>query len=220
MVFQKNDFIEVEFTGKLKDTGAVFDSNIKKDIEKAGLKLTAKPLIFSLGQGMFLKGIDDFLIGKEVGKKYALDLSAKDAFGIRDAKFIQIIPMNVFRNHRLNPVVGGMFNFDGRVGKVLSVSGGRVRTDFNHPLAGKDLNYEINVLRKLDNLNEKVDAFNEFLFRKKFKIEIKGKELALEVEKPLAQFVDMFREKFKELFGLDISIKEIEVPAPKAPKKE
>lgn len=215
MVFQKNDFIEVEFTGKLKDTGAVFDSNIKKDIEKAGLKLTAKPLIFSLGQGMFLKGIDDFLIGKEVGKKYTLDISAKDAFGIRNPKFIQIIPTNVFRNHRLNPVVGEMFNFDGRVGRVISVSGGRVRTDFNHPLAGKDLTYEINVLRKLDNLNEKVDAFNEFIFRKKFKIEIKGKELILEVEKPLVQFVEMFREKFKELFGLDISIKEMEVPAPK-----
>ena len=215
MVFQKNDFVEVEFTGKLKDTETIFDSNIKEDIEKAGLKLTAKPLIFSLGQGMFLKGIDDFLIGKEAGKDYSINLEAKDAFGIRDARAMQIIPMNVFRNHQLNPIVGGMFNFDGRVGKVLSVSGGRVRVDFNHPLAGKDLTYEIKVLRKIEDLNEKIDAFNEFLFRKKFKSEIKDKELTLEVEKPLVQFVEMFREKFKELFGLDIKIKEVEVPAPK-----
>jgi FKBP-type peptidyl-prolyl cis-trans isomerase 2 len=209
--------VEIEFTGKIQGTETIFDSNIKKDIEKSGLKLDAKPLIFSLGQGMFLKSVDDFLIGKEPGKKYSLDLEAKNAFGIRDTKLIQLIPMNIFKKHNLNPVVGGMFNFDGRVGKVLSVSGGRIRVDFNHPLASKDVSYEINVLRKVDDLNEKIDAFNTFLFRKKFKKELKDKEkqLVLEVEKPLVQFVQMFKDKFKEILGLELVIKEVEVPAQK-----
>ena len=45
MTLQKNDFLEIEFTGKIKD-GEIFDSNIKKDIEKAELKTPIKPFIF------------------------------------------------------------------------------------------------------------------------------------------------------------------------------
>ena len=212
MGFQKKDFIEIEFTGKIKN-GDIFDSNIKKDIEQADLRVPAKPFVFPLGEGMFLKSIDEFLIGKEAGKNYHLDLSAKDAFGERDIKLIQLIPSQVFREHKLNPIPGAMFNFDGRIAKVLSVSGGRVRADFNNPLAGKDVEYDIRVLRKVDSITEKVNAFNEFLFRKAFKFEVKEKKLILEVEKPLVKFVELFKDKYKEIFGLDLEVKEIAVKA-------
>jgi len=217
MGFQKKDFIELEFTGKIKN-GEIFDSNIKNDIEKADLRVPAKPFIFPLGEGMFLKSIDEFLIGKEAGKEYHLDLSAKNAFGERDVKLIQLIPSQVFREHKLNPVPGAIFNFDGRIAKVLSASGGRVRVDFNNPLAGKDVEYDIKVLRKVDNINEKVNSFNEFLFKKPFKFEIKEKKLILEVEKPLVKFVELFKDKYKEIFGLDLEVKEIAVKA-KNPEK-
>ena len=72
MSLKKNDFVEIEFTGKIKG-GEVFDSNVKEDIQEANLKLEAKPFTFSLGQGMFLKAIDDFIVGKEIGKKYHID---------------------------------------------------------------------------------------------------------------------------------------------------
>ena len=72
MTLQKNDFIEIEFTGKIRG-GGIFDSNIKKDIEQAGLKTQSKPFVFSVGQGMFLKGVDDFLIGKELNKTYKIE---------------------------------------------------------------------------------------------------------------------------------------------------
>jgi len=205
----KKDFIEIEFTGKIKG-GEIFDSTIKDDIEKSGLKTSAKPFIFSLGQGMFLKGIDDFLIGKEIGKQYNIELDAEHAFGKRETDLVKLIPLNIFRQHKLNPVPGVMFNFDGRLAKVLSVSGGRVRVDFNNPLAGKDVEYKIKVLRKLDNLNEKIDSLNEFLFRKKFKFSVLDKKIIMQVDKPFAKFVELFKEKFKELFDLELEVKEIE----------
>ena len=68
MTLQKKDFIKVEFTAKVKD-GEIFDSNIKEDIENTELKAKAKPFVFSLGQGMFLQGVEDFLIGKEIGER-------------------------------------------------------------------------------------------------------------------------------------------------------
>jgi FKBP-type peptidyl-prolyl cis-trans isomerase 2 len=206
MALQKKDFIEIEFTGKIPD-GEVFDSNIKKDIENAELKTQAKPFIFSLGQGMFLKGVDDFLIGKEVGKTYEIKLKAKDAFGLRDPNLVKVMPMTLFKQHKLNPFPGAVFNFDGRLAKVLSVSGGRVRVDFNNLLAGKDVEYKVKVLRKIDNIDEKAKAFIQFLFRKDFKFQIKDKKITIGVEKPLVKFVEMFKDKFKEVLDLDLQVK-------------
>jgi FKBP-type peptidyl-prolyl cis-trans isomerase 2 len=214
MVFQKKDFIEVEFTGKIKD-GEIFDSNVKKNLEKLNPNENPKPFIFCLGEGMFLKGIDDFLIGKDVGS-YVIDLAPEQAFGPRNPQFVQMVPIKVFAEQNLNPVVGAVFNFDGRMAKVLSASSGRVMVDFNNPLAGKNVVYEINVLRKVDDLNEKIKAFLNFLFRRDFKFSVEESKVIIEVEKNLVQFIEMFSEKFKDIFNMDLVPKEIENTAKEA----
>ncbi|MCK5043498.1 peptidylprolyl isomerase [Candidatus Pacearchaeota archaeon] len=226
MVLKKKDFIEIEFTGRIKD-GEIFDSNIKEDLPENSNAEQIKPLKFCLGEGMFLDGVDDFLIGKDVGE-YELELTPEKAFGHRDSKMVKMIPMKVFMQQKINPVPGVMFNFDGRMAKILTVSGGRVMVDFNNPIAGKIVEYKIKVLRKIEKQEEKVKALNDFLFRKDFKFEIrqedksssssastqsvkrKNKKLIMEVEKPMIQFVEMFKDKFKEIFGLELQIKEIE----------
>ncbi len=221
MDLKEKDFVEIEFTGKIKD-GEVFDSNIKQDIEESGLKASAKPFIFALGQGMFLKGVDNSLIGKKVGEEYNIELKAEDAFGKRNPEAIKLIPSNVFRQHKINPIPGVMFNFDGKPARILSASGGRIRVDFNNPLAGKDVEYKIKILRKIDKINEKVDSLNEFLFRKKFKFEIKDKNLILNVDIQLFKFVELFKEKYKEILGLDLEVKEVktENKSPESNPKE
>jgi FKBP-type peptidyl-prolyl cis-trans isomerase 2 len=206
MVLQKKDFIEIEFTGKTKE-GEIFDSNIKEDLKKANLKVEPKPFIFCLGEDMFLKSIEDFLIGKEI-KEYFLELSPEKAFGKRNSALVQVFPAKTFREHKLNPIPGTMFSFDGKLAKVISVSGGRVIVDFNNPLAGKEVNYKIKVMRKVEDINEKIKAFNEFLFRKDFDFEIKEQVLFLKVEKELIQFIELFKEKYKEVLGLDLEVKE------------
>jgi len=123
---------------------------------------------------------------------------------------VQMIPMKIFHQHKINPVPGTLFNFDNKVAKILTVSGGRVMVDFNNPLAGKDIVYNIKVLRKIEDINEKIKAFNEFLFRKDLKFKIEDKKLIIEVEKQMVKFVEMFKEKFKELFDLELEIKEVE----------
>ena len=206
MSIKEKDFIEIEFTGKTKDN-EVFDSNVKSVLEKAGLNVHAKPFIFAIGQGMFLKGIENFLVGKDLGK-HEISLEAKDAFGIRDRKLMRMVPLKMFHEKQVNPVPGASFNFDGTPGKILTVSGGRVVVDFNNPLAGKDVEYSINVLRKIEDQKEKIDAFNEFLFKQKFVFEIKDKKLSLKADKQLMQLVPLFKEKYKELFDLDLEVEE------------
>lgn len=208
MSLQKNDFIEIEFTGRVKD-GDIFDSNIKEDIEKSKLNVKAKPFIFSIGQGMFLKGVEDFLTGKEIGE-YEIELQPEDAFGKRDSKLVQIIPMKIFHKQKINPYPGAVFNFDGKIARIISVSGGRVMTDFNNPIAGKIVNYKIKVKRKIEDTKEKLKSFINFLFKQDLDFEIKEKKLIINTPKQFTQFVVMFKDKFKKMFDLDLETKEIE----------
>ncbi len=225
MKLEKNDFIEIEFTAKIKE-GGVFDSNIPEELKKLNpdyLPEQAKPFIFSLGQDMFLKGVDDFLIGKNPEKfpiEFKIELNPENGFGKRNSKLVQLMPIKVFHQQKLNPVPGVPFNFDGKIGKVLSVSGGRVIVDFNNPLAGKELIYEIKILRKINDLNEKIKSFIEFLFKKDISFKIENKKIVLETEKSMKSFAEMFKDKFKEIFDLDLEVKEPEETKEKGTSKK
>ncbi len=215
MPLKNKDFIEIEFVGKTKE-GGVFDTNIPEELKKLNPGTKAKPFVFCLGEGMFLKSIEDFLIGKEPGK-YTVELTPEKAFGKRNPKFIQRIPIKVFHEQKLNPVPGATFNFDGKMGKILTSSGGRVLVDFNNPLAGKDVVYEINVKRKVEDINERVKSLNDFLFRKDFDFSIEDKKLIIKMEKGMKQFAELFKDKYKEMLGLDLVAEEI---SPKQNEKE
>lgn len=205
MTLQKNDFIEIEFIAKIKD-GGVFNTNVKEELKKLNPQAEAKPFVFALGQDMFLKGVDYFLIGKEIGE-YKIELTPEKAFGKRDSKFIQRMPIKVFHDQKINPVQGAAFNFDGRIAKILAVSGGRVIVDFNNPLAGKELIYNLKISKKVEDINEKINALNDFFFKKEFKFEIKDKKIILETEENMKNFVELFKDKYKDILGLDLEIK-------------
>src|SRR3989344_5269403 len=207
MTLQKKDFIEIEFTGRIKDTGNIFDSNIKKDLENANLGMETKPFVFCLGEEMFVRGVDEFLVGKDLGE-YEIELSPENSFGKRNPQLIQRIPTRIFREHNTNPVQGAMFQFDGKVGKILTLSGGRVIVDFNNPLAGKNVVYSVNVLRKVSDISEKIKALNDFFFRRDFEFEIDGKKLVLYVDKEFKQFAELFADKYKGMLEMELEVKE------------
>lgn len=225
MALKENDFVEINFTGKTKE-GEVFDSNIKEDLKQINIErkahghqeVEAKPFKFVLGQDMFLKGVDNFLVGKPEPKKgekktFNLELKPENAFGKRSQELVRMMSLKTFREHGINPVQGALFNFDGRQGKVLTVSGGRVIVDFNNPLAGKPVEYKIEVLKKLEKNEEKVTALNEFFFRKEIPFQIKEKKVILNfenIEPQFKQIAKMFEDKYKKILGLDIEMKGVE----------
>jgi peptidylprolyl isomerase len=223
-MLQKKDFIEIEFTGRVKN-GEVFDSNIKEDLEKLhsghNHPIKTEPFTFSLGEGMFLKAVEDYLIGKpETPATYEIELSPEQAFGKRNPQLIQKIPLKIFMEQRINPVPGFVFNFDGKIGRVLASSGGRVIVDFNNPVAGKDVIYKVKVIKKINDLHEKAKALIKFLFREDLKFEIKENKIILKVEKPAVEFVKIFKDKFKEMLDLELETKEIEKKSEKSAEIE
>jgi len=223
MVLNKKDFVEIEFTGRVKD-GEIFDSNIREDLEKIhkdNNPIETKPFTFCIGEGMFLPAIEEFLIGKQVTPEtYKIELPSEKAFGKRDTKLIQRIPLKVFKDQNLNPVPGFVFTFDGRVGKVLASSSGRVIVDFNNPIAGKDVVYTVKVLKKVEDINEKAKSLIKFFLKDEFKFEIEGKKIVVHVPKQIAEFAKIFKDKFKDLLGLELEVRPVREISPKLKKED
>lgn len=208
----KGDFIELQYTGKIKDTNEIFDTNIEEEAKKINLDVKTKPLIICLGQNMILPSIDEFLIGKESGKEYILFLEPEKAFGKRNRNLIKTMPFSVFSKHNLNPEKGMVFTFDNVIGKITTVSGGRVIVDFNNPLASKEVVYELRVKRKVIDINEKVNSIMIFFLRKEFSFEIKEKKLIIKLKKQeenFKKFIESFKENFKETLSLDLEVQEL-----------
>ena len=197
MKIKKNDFIEIEFVGRIKDTGEIFDTNIKEEAEKINLQIETKPLIVCVGGGMLVKGFDKVLEEKEIGKKYKITLVPEDSFGLRNPQLIKIIPMRAFKEKKMNPTAGMMLNFDGMIAKIITASGGRVITDFNNPMAGKDIEYEFTTKKKVEDEKDKINALQDFFFKQRFSFSIKEKKIIF--EKKAEPFLKIFGEKFKEI---------------------
>ncbi|MBC8435219.1 peptidylprolyl isomerase [archaeon] len=202
MEVKKNDFIEIEFTARVKG-GEIFDTNIKADAEKAGFEVkNMSPYILAVGKEMVLKSFDSDLEGKEIGKNYSIELQPDQAFGKRNPEFVKMIPMNAFKEQNIIPQRGMQFNIDGQVVRIASVSGGRVLVDFNNPLAGKVVNYNYKILRKVEDQKEQIDAVQDFIFRRKFEYTIKDKEIIFKVPDKMDKFVEMVSKAFEDILGL------------------
>lgn len=198
----KNDFVEIEFVARVKD-GAIFDTNIPEEAKKINLDMKTKPLVVAIGKEMVLKGLDYTLIGKEIGKDYEVELNPEDAFGKRDRSLIKTIPIKIFYEKEINPVPGMMLNMDNFVAKIVAVSGGRVITDFNNPLAGKVVVYKFKIKKKVVNDEEKVNSLLDYFIGKRFKFKIEGKKIVFEKD---AEVVNFLKEKFNEILGCEIEV--------------
>lgn len=158
---QTHDFIEVDYTGKLVD-GAVFDTTVADVARKNNIfnpKLNYSPVTICLGEKQILPGLDQHLLGKEVGKSFVVTLEAEEAFGKRDVKRVKIVPLTTFKDHKVQPFPGLQIDVDGEMGTITSISGGRVIVNFNHPLAGKQVVYEVKPLRTITSVEEKIKAY-------------------------------------------------------------
>lgn len=162
-MFKKGDFVKLDFIGRTKDDNKVFDLTKEEEAKKHNLynqKSKYKPLIVCIGERNLLSGIDDFLIKKESGT-YTVDIKPEQAFGVKNPQLIKMVPLNIFQKQNIKPFPGLRINMDNIIGTVRTVSGGRVVMDFNHPLAGREVTYEIDVKGPITDIKEKIKGFLE-----------------------------------------------------------
>lgn len=184
----KGEFVLIDYTTKIKETGELFDTTSAEEAKKGNIfKEGARyePMLVVVGEGWVLKGLDDSLVGLEVEKPSTIEVPPEQAFGPRDPTKVRMIPASRFRRQNINPYPGAQIEVDGRPAVVRSVGAGRVQVDFNPPLAGKTLVYDLVVKRVLTEREDKVKALTHRRILnvdlEKFKITLTDKEVTIEV---------------------------------------
>ncbi len=161
MPIKEHDFIELEYTGRLADN-TVFDTTSGQPAQEPGTgepQAAAEPLVICVGERQVVPGLDQALAGKELNASYTVTLKPEQAFGRKDAKKIRLVPSQTFREQRIMPHPGLQVEIDNHPATVLSVSGGRVLVDFNHPLAGKEVLYEFKAKRLVTDKAEQIRSY-------------------------------------------------------------
>jgi peptidylprolyl isomerase len=161
MPFKKGDFLLIDYVAKISETGEIFDTTLEEvakeeDIYKEGAFY--EPMLVVVGEGWVLKALDESLLNLELGKKEQIEIPPEKGFGVRDPDKIRLYPLRKLRAQGITPQVGMQLQVDGRLATVRTIGSGRVLLDFNPPLAGKTLIYEVTVQKRLRTAREKIAA--------------------------------------------------------------
>lgn len=199
---QKNDFIGLRYSGYAN--GVLFDSNEEENLKKLHPEAKAEELVIAVGKGMVVLGLDKALEGKEIGRKYEVTMSAREGFGERRRELVKTIPLRVFHEKNIEPYAGQTLLMDTMTARVLTISGARVITDFNNPLAGKELKYSFTITRKLTDEKEKTEALFKILFKFVPNYEIGQDAIVVRGPAVLEGYVNAYGLLFKELLGKEL----------------
>lgn len=211
---KKGDFIEIEYKGKIKGSDIVFDLTNEEEAKKLKIynsKVKYGPIIICIGEGQILPGLDKELEGKLVEKDVKIVLTPEQAFGKKNPKLLKVLPIKYFKRDNINPMPGLQVNIDGSIGVVRSNTGGRVVVDFNHPLSGREIEYEVKILKKIDDTEAKIKGYlglsfgiNKYLF-KDGKLTI---ELPQKIDNKLTKaFEDKIKKVISEIKDVEFIVK-------------
>jgi peptidylprolyl isomerase len=149
------DRVKINFNGTLED-GTLFDTTYENDQcedDGCGCGGEGGPLELEIGAEEFFPQVEEALVGMSPGDRKTLTILAADAFGEYDADMISTVPRNQFPDD-LNPMLGDdleLVNDDGEgmVVTVIELDDVEVTLDANHPLAGEDLTFEVELVEIL-----------------------------------------------------------------------
>ena len=161
MPLEKGDFVIVDYVGKVKETGEIFVTTLEEVATKEKMYKEGEiyePKLLVVGEGWVLKALDEAFVGFEVGKPASLEIPPDKAFGPRDPEKVKLVPLRKLLNKGITPQLGMRIEVDGKTAIVRTMGAGRVQLDYNPPLAGKTLVYEVTTHKKLETKAEKLEA--------------------------------------------------------------
>ncbi|MCK5398093.1 MAG: peptidylprolyl isomerase [Thermoplasmata archaeon] len=183
----EGDIITMDFDAWVIDidgTEELFDTTNEENAKSGDIfneKATYGPIVTIIGDGRMIPGLDKSLQGAAIGKKTTLEIPPEDGAGERLPNMVEIFSVRELQKQDINPEPGMRVQIKNKTGTITNMTSGRVRIDFNDPLAGKTLKYDYNILKKAGTPEEKVLGIIEADYGRSddFKAAVKGDELNL-----------------------------------------
>jgi len=161
MAIEKGSLVLLNYTAKVKETDEAIETTVEEDAKKFNIydpTRTYEPRLVSVGDGWVLKGLDEALGNANVGDKMEIEVSPEKGFGQRDPDKVRMIPLRKLGDKADEVKVGDAIEIDDKIGIVRFIGSGRVQLDYNHRLAGRTIMYSLQILKRLEQDNEKIVA--------------------------------------------------------------
>ncbi len=180
MSIQTGDFIKISYTARTEDR--VFDTT-DEEVAKANNIYNKKGKyggdVLIVGAGHTIVGLDEDLVGKEVGYKGSVTIPPGKAFGDRNPELIETLPVTRFEK---KPQVGMAVEIDGRLGMVIRVIGRMAQVDFNRFLAGQTVIYDYEIKEKIEDTEGKVLGLLSLYIGRDFSVQIDNEIATVEID--------------------------------------
>lgn len=217
MTFKDGDFLEVEYSVWDSAANSLIATTEEKKARDANIfeeKMKYGPVLIVLGSQGVIKGLDRELRNMKEKEEKKFTFKPSDAFGERSEELVRVMPLSEFRSREIDPYPGMQVNLDNVTATVKSVTSGRVVVDANHPYAGKDVIYEVRVLRLLTTDKEKVEALGKSYGIAASQISASPEKVELTFNNDISKNADYFVGKASlvaSMFAHMKNIKEIDV---------
>jgi FKBP-type peptidyl-prolyl cis-trans isomerase 2 len=187
---EKGDIVWIEYdawTVNPNGTQTLFDTThdeVAKKEDKFDEKKVYVEVPVVVGRGRLFEGLEAALVGVNLGDPKEVVIPPEKGAGARDPRLVELRTEREFLRQEINPEVGMEVHLGGKHGIVTAVSAGRVRVDFNNPLAGKTLKYVVRATRRAKTPEERVRAIidMDYGLAEQFKIHLK--EESAEIQLP------------------------------------
>ncbi|MEF8785560.1 MAG: FKBP-type peptidyl-prolyl cis-trans isomerase [Haloarculaceae archaeon] len=156
---QEDDFIKLAYTARTVEDGDLVDTTDEEvaeaeDVDTEGQEFAPRTIV--LGQGHIFESVEDDIVGKEVGDSGSVVVPAEEAFGEYDDEQVRTVSKDKIPEDDRYP--GAQVQIDQQQGFIETIIGGRARVDFNHPLAGEDIEYEYEIVEEVEDREEKAQG--------------------------------------------------------------
>ncbi len=153
---QEGDFVKLSYSAWTAEDGQLVDTTEEEvaeeeDVDEEGRSF--QPRTVAIGEDHIFETVEQDLIGREVGDEGTTTVPAEEAFGEYDPDEVRTISVEKIPEDDRYP--GAHVDIEGEHGHVETVIGGRARVDFNHPLAGSDIEYDYEIVEEVEDRVER-----------------------------------------------------------------
>ena len=157
---QDGDFVELDYTLRTTDDDEVIDTTHESVAEEAGIadeeNRDFTPRTIIVGDGHVFESVDDSLRGSEVGDGDSVIITPEEGFGEYDPEEVRTVSAEKIPEDDRYP--GATVQIDRQQGHIETIIGGRARVNFNHPLAGEELEYDYEIASVVDDREQQAEG--------------------------------------------------------------